>query len=490
MSGIKIHEYPDTATSLNDSDFYDADVFNGVGYDSKKVPGSVIKTDIINAAAVDSRFELTANKAVTMIGNSTSNIFYLSAKAVYDWATSLFVPYTRTVNGYNLGADVSLTTNDVADSLNKRYVTDANLVVIGNTSGTNTGDQDLSGLQVTLVSGTNIKTINGNTLLGSGDLVIGGGIAVGTTAVTSGTIGRVFFQGTGDVVQQSANLFWDNTNSRLGLGATPASTVRLDVRSQGALTTDIAFRIRNSANTKNLANITGLGDVYLGDGVTVTNQGTAPLIAIGSTTTVNGLFNSSPIAIGNNTTAIGNSIALGKGSSAGSTGVDNNIAIGYNALATGPSNTIVIGANVSGSTYAGNSIIVGHSMTTTSQARANIVFGRYMNSVQGFINEAFAFGSGVSDASRALLDVGDSFSIYINQNTRALFLNQKSNLVFRNGQSLTSATHFDANATNTFTIHNGTSPATTIANAGQLYVEAGALKFRGGSGTITTIAVA
>lgn len=37
------------------------------------------------------------------------------------------------------GADAS--TADISDSLNKRYVTDAQLVVIGNTSGTNTGDQ-------------------------------------------------------------------------------------------------------------------------------------------------------------------------------------------------------------------------------------------------------------------------------------------------------------------------------------------------------------
>lgn len=37
------------------------------------------------------------------------------------------------------GADA--TTADISDSTNKRYVTDAQLVVIGNTSGTNTGDQ-------------------------------------------------------------------------------------------------------------------------------------------------------------------------------------------------------------------------------------------------------------------------------------------------------------------------------------------------------------
>lgn len=36
------------------------------------------------------------------------------------------------------------TTANIADSSNKRYVTDAQLTVIGNTSGTNTGDQNLS----------------------------------------------------------------------------------------------------------------------------------------------------------------------------------------------------------------------------------------------------------------------------------------------------------------------------------------------------------
>jgi hypothetical protein len=41
-------------------------------------------------------------------------------------------------------AGVDATTADIADSTNKRYVTDAQATVISNTSGTNTGDQDLS----------------------------------------------------------------------------------------------------------------------------------------------------------------------------------------------------------------------------------------------------------------------------------------------------------------------------------------------------------
>jgi hypothetical protein len=116
-----------------------------------------------------------------------------------------------------------------------------------------------AGVQPTLVSGTSIKTINGTSVLGSGDITIsgGGGITVGTTAVTSGTIGRVFFQGTGDVVQQSANMFWDNTNIRLNIGAVASNTARLDIKAPGALSTDIAFRVRNSADSADILTVQG-----------------------------------------------------------------------------------------------------------------------------------------------------------------------------------------------------------------------------------------
>jgi len=51
---------------------------------------------------------------------------------------------------------------------------DTHLTRLANTSGINTGDQDLSGKQATLVSATNIKTVNGTSILGAGDLVVSG----------------------------------------------------------------------------------------------------------------------------------------------------------------------------------------------------------------------------------------------------------------------------------------------------------------------------
>lgn len=74
----------------------------------------------------------------------------------------------------------------------------------------------------------------------------------------AGITGQIQFNNGGSFGADSG-LFWDNTNKRLGVGATPSTTVMLDVRAQGALSTDIAFRVRNSADTLNLIQITGDG---------------------------------------------------------------------------------------------------------------------------------------------------------------------------------------------------------------------------------------
>jgi hypothetical protein len=59
-----------------------------------------------------------------------------------DWSTfNNKVPTTRTLNGFDLSVDRTFTTAVIADSVNKRYVTDANLTVLSNTSNTNTGDE-------------------------------------------------------------------------------------------------------------------------------------------------------------------------------------------------------------------------------------------------------------------------------------------------------------------------------------------------------------
>lgn len=55
-------------------------------------------------------------------------------------------------------------------------------------SGSNTGDQDLSSKQDVLVSGTNIRTVNGQTLLGSTDIVTGDVTLTSTQTLANKTL--------------------------------------------------------------------------------------------------------------------------------------------------------------------------------------------------------------------------------------------------------------------------------------------------------------
>jgi hypothetical protein len=104
---------------------------------------------------------------------------------------------------------------------------------------------------VAILSPTNGQTLtyDSATSLWKNTTPAGGGLTVGTTAVTSGTVGRIFFQGTGNVVQQDANITFDSTLKRLELKAV------------GTAATDIPLSISNSAGTVNLLQQTGVGSI-------------------------------------------------------------------------------------------------------------------------------------------------------------------------------------------------------------------------------------
>lgn len=109
------------------------------------------------------------------------------------------------------GADA--TTADIADTTNKRYQTDTQQT---NNDATSSIQTQLNNKQATLVSATNIKTVNGTTLLGSGDLsttqtTVSGNAGTATALQTARTIGIITGDATsiGSTFDGSAN----NTNS-------------------------------------------------------------------------------------------------------------------------------------------------------------------------------------------------------------------------------------------------------------------------------------
>jgi len=215
----------------------------------------------------------------------------------------------------------------------------------------------------------------------------GGGLTIGTTAITSGTVGRILFEGTGNLLQEDSNLFWDNTNKRLGIGATPATTVRLDVRAQGALSTDIAFRVRNSADTANILTVNGDGTQNWFEPANNTlssiKSGTYNLIQWGNNNfgnvavgysstnmitptlsycTLLGTFTS---VLASGGTRVGNAGGIGVGG-------DYGIAIGYGTNVKGNS-TIHIGRRTGASSMSGlNSIHLGKTPSGNDIAPSNV----------------------------------------------------------------------------------------------------------------------
>ena len=99
-----------------------------------------------------------------------------------------------------------ITTTNLLKSKQDLLESGTNIKTINSTSLLGSGDV---AVQETLVSGTNIKTINSTSLLGSGDISI--------SANPSGGAGLIQFSD-GSAFASDSNLFWDNTNKILTLG--------------------------------------------------------------------------------------------------------------------------------------------------------------------------------------------------------------------------------------------------------------------------------
>ena len=140
---------------------------------------------------------------------------------------------------------IDATTADITDSTNKRYVTDAELVIIGNTSGTNTGDQNLIGLvpKTTTVNGhalsTNVTVTQSDIGLGSVDNTSDLAKPISTATQTAldlklniidfvpgGINKQVQFNDSGSF--NGSELYYDKINERLGIQVT-SPTVPLHI---------------------------------------------------------------------------------------------------------------------------------------------------------------------------------------------------------------------------------------------------------------------
>jgi hypothetical protein len=215
----KISQMPPKGANLQATDLLEISEVSGTGYITKSITGQ----EIIDAAGGGGGSQDL--QQVTDIGATTTNAIQITHNGSTDTLTA------NHTSGSGIGLLITKGGNNEGLKVNK-------------TSGSGNAATIIGTLEAT----TLVKTggTSAEFLMADGSTSLGGGITVGTTAVTSGTIGRVFFQA-GGVVQQDGNFTYDNTLKRLGLKAV------------GTASTDIPFNVQNSAGTQNIISAQGDG---------------------------------------------------------------------------------------------------------------------------------------------------------------------------------------------------------------------------------------
>lgn len=166
-----------------------------------KPSGGIPKSDLASAVQTSLGKADTALQSYTETDPTVPSWAKAASKPTYTASEVGAVPTTRKVNGKALSTDITLSASDVSALPNTTVIptkvsqltNDSNftsnpgtitgITMNGASKGTSgvvnlgtviTAHQDISGKQDKLVSGTNIKTVNGQSLLGSGDLAIAG----------------------------------------------------------------------------------------------------------------------------------------------------------------------------------------------------------------------------------------------------------------------------------------------------------------------------
>ncbi len=279
-------------------------------------------------------------------------------------------------------------------------------------------------------------------------------------------------QGT-SVIAVSSNLYvnlqttkkykFEAVTGNFGIGNVGTLGARLDVRAQGALSTDIAFRVRNSADNDNLIESAGNGLVK---------------------------FRTGTERIEINTSASDYKMSLYK------FGVEMTRLSTYSSYFCVGGSGQYLGVGTSGPSHLLDINTVG------TQKQIVTRFGNEFNSTtQSDVALKFTTaycGGGFGGNPLAYLTVGNNGGVGVNNNAKSYFkfellknntLAERASITSQSNLLLQAPTE-DTNDVGVIYIPNGTAPTVALAGGGKLYVEGGVLKYIGSSGTVTPIAPA
>lgn len=311
-----------------------------------------------------------------------------------------------------------------------------------------------SGIQNTFVgnnTGASITTGSYNTIIG-----------MNGTSFPSGFIQNIVISdGSGAVG------IWKDSSHRIGFGYLPASDTlgaKVDIKAAGALSTDLALRVRNSANTADILNAAGNGSFLLGISTGyhikydasspslkgITSDGVTPFWKLSNWTNEDCYITSN---------------------------ASTQVKVGIGTIV--PSEKLHVYTNVNDT-----SIKISSAAATPADESVSLKFATtWAGAAYGqdaATIRARTKGTNTTTSQKSTLEFNLNAG---GTNGIKASITSQSNLLIQNPTE-------DTNDVGVIYLPNGTAPTANLTNGGKLYVEGGALKFRGSSGTVTTIAVA
>ena len=297
----------------------------------------------------------------------------------------------------------------------------------------------------------------------------GGGLTVGTTAIASGTAGRILFEGAGTVLQENAILNLDTTSGLIIGGATARGTRLTIVNSANTYATKI-FVQRNAADSSDYTTLRGDGSI---DFANLGSSNTLATILYAAGGTLFSVFGTTGFQ--NMIVGLGNTISVSGGTVAYTTIMGN-----ANSLVstTGNNYPNQLQGYQSSLTNSNNCIIIGSYTRMNGATRCNIIGGRgtSLRDVTGTDTTII----GTATEANALAYTGSMVTYFNNaysshwlyKNGNIGLFGQKAYQILTDNTGAAAnrlSTYMDLTATNTLTIHNGTAPAGNITDAVQIY---------------------
>jgi len=389
-----------------------------------RISGQIETQKITNLSTVSN---VPADASLLLYAPTTTNYY----GGIIGWAESNIAASISSYDDGSGGAlGLALSTGNATSISEKMRITSTGNVGIGDTIPSDK----------LVVNGR--ARINGTNALAFGNNA--GGYA--QIAVSGATTGNLLFSTyDGAALGERMRI---TTTGNVGIGTTNPAAI-LQINAQGALSTDIAFRVRNSADTRDFLIVNGTGDVYNNGagGVntsTIFGENSGRNSSVGSNTFF-GYFAGNSATSGGSNTAIGRDSLSLNTTGAANTSIGtfsllsiigtNNIGIGFNAgrfiadgatsLTTsgesifigngsrangnGENNQIVIGHNAIG--LGSNTVVLGNSSILTTALRGNVGIGATTANARLDVRAQGALTTDIALKVRNSVDTADLFNV-------------------------------------------------------------------------------